>query len=126
MVDPTPDSFPSDPTYGFPFEPYSIQLDLMNHLYEALTKGKCTVIESPTGTVSLDRPLLCDSVITADTDSSEIGKITITHLVDAHVSRGPEIAGSDRARFCDSLVRDVQGRTRLGCRTRDQDKVGRP
>ena len=44
-------SFPSDPTYGFPFEPYSIQLDLMNHLYESLSSGKCTVIESPTGTV---------------------------------------------------------------------------
>ncbi|GAA5960705.1 hypothetical protein JCM3765_007297 [Sporobolomyces pararoseus] len=43
-------SFPSDPTYGFPFEPYSIQLDLMNHLYEALSSGRCTVIESPTGT----------------------------------------------------------------------------
>ncbi|GAA5980280.1 hypothetical protein JCM5350_000898 [Sporobolomyces pararoseus] len=43
-------SFPSDPTYGFPFEPYSIQLDLMNHLYESLSSGKCTVIESPTGT----------------------------------------------------------------------------
>ncbi|GAA5916746.1 DNA helicase [Sporobolomyces salmoneus] len=46
----SPTSFPSDPTYGFPFEPYSIQLDLMNHLYEALSSGKCTVIESPTGT----------------------------------------------------------------------------
>ncbi|GAA6010780.1 hypothetical protein JCM11491_002942 [Sporobolomyces phaffii] len=43
-------SFPSDPTYGFPFEPYSIQLDLMNHLYDALSSRQCTVIESPTGT----------------------------------------------------------------------------
>ncbi|GJN89219.1 hypothetical protein Rhopal_002198-T1 [Rhodotorula paludigena] len=41
---------PSDPTYGFPFEPYSIQQDLMTHLYGALTKGEVTVIESPTGT----------------------------------------------------------------------------
>ncbi|GAA5887482.1 hypothetical protein JCM16303_003432 [Sporobolomyces ruberrimus] len=45
-----PPSFPSDPTYNFPFTPYSIQLDLMNHLYDSILKGKCTVIESPTGT----------------------------------------------------------------------------
>ncbi|GAA5928913.1 DNA helicase [Sporobolomyces koalae] len=41
---------PSDPTFGFPFEPYSIQLDLMKHLYDSISHGKCTVIESPTGT----------------------------------------------------------------------------
>jgi len=42
---------PSDPTYGFPFEPYDIQQQLMDHLYQSLAQGKCTVIESPTGTV---------------------------------------------------------------------------
>lgn len=54
---------PSDPTYGFPFEPYSIQQDLMTHLYGALAKGEVTVIESPTGTV---RPLPSRSWRAAD------------------------------------------------------------
>ncbi|GAA6048272.1 hypothetical protein JCM3770_006514 [Rhodotorula araucariae] len=41
---------PSDPSYGFPFTPYSIQKDLMDHLYRAMAAGEVTVIESPTGT----------------------------------------------------------------------------
>ncbi|GAA6027355.1 hypothetical protein JCM8097_002622 [Rhodosporidiobolus ruineniae] len=41
---------PSDPTYGFPFSPYSIQKDLMDHLFAVMAKGEVTVIESPTGT----------------------------------------------------------------------------
>ncbi|ORY92941.1 helicase C-terminal domain-domain-containing protein [Leucosporidium creatinivorum] len=41
---------PSDPTFGFPFTPYSIQRDLMQHLYSALARGQVTVVESPTGT----------------------------------------------------------------------------
>lgn len=43
---------PSDPTFGFPFQPYSIQQDLMSHLYGALAAGQISVVESPTGTVS--------------------------------------------------------------------------
>ncbi|GAA5901538.1 hypothetical protein JCM6882_006307 [Rhodosporidiobolus microsporus] len=41
---------PSDPSYGFPFVPYEIQQQLMDHLYRAMAAGQCTVIESPTGT----------------------------------------------------------------------------
>lgn len=44
---------PRDPTFGFPFEPYTIQQDLMSHLYSALAAGQVTVVESPTGTVRL-------------------------------------------------------------------------
>ncbi|GAA5891317.1 hypothetical protein JCM5296_006897 [Sporobolomyces johnsonii] len=41
---------PSDPSYGFPFQPYDIQQQLMDHVYAALSAGRCTVVESPTGT----------------------------------------------------------------------------
>ncbi|RDY04748.1 ATP-dependent DNA helicase DDX11, partial [Mucuna pruriens] len=35
---------------GFPFEPYSIQIDFMNSLYESLNRGGVSMLESPTGT----------------------------------------------------------------------------
>ncbi|KAL8250153.1 hypothetical protein R6Q59_033846 [Mikania micrantha] len=35
---------------GFPFEPYSIQIDFMNALYDSLDKGGIAMLESPTGT----------------------------------------------------------------------------
>jgi hypothetical protein len=45
----TPDSFPA-----FPYNPpYSIQVDLMRHLYAAIEHRKVTIIESPTGTVNI-------------------------------------------------------------------------
>ncbi|CAG7895106.1 unnamed protein product [Brassica rapa] len=35
---------------GFPYEPYSIQIDFMNALYRFLDKGGVSMLESPTGT----------------------------------------------------------------------------
>ncbi|KAH0749457.1 hypothetical protein KY290_028689 [Solanum tuberosum] len=35
---------------AFPYEPYSIQLDFMNALYQSLNKGGVAMLESPTGT----------------------------------------------------------------------------
>ncbi|KAJ9568323.1 hypothetical protein OSB04_004289 [Centaurea solstitialis] len=35
---------------GFPFKPYSIQVDFMNALYDSLDKGGIAMLESPTGT----------------------------------------------------------------------------
>lgn len=44
----TPDGFPA-----FPYDtPYSIQTELMRHLYEAIENRAVTIVESPTGTVS--------------------------------------------------------------------------
>lgn len=43
MVDPE--------SFGFPFEPYSIQKDFMKELYKVLSDGKIGIFESPTGTV---------------------------------------------------------------------------
>lgn len=37
----------------FPFSPYEIQQQLMQHLYTSIEEGKTTVIESPTGTVQI-------------------------------------------------------------------------
>ncbi|KAI9252292.1 helicase C-terminal domain-containing protein [Phascolomyces articulosus] len=39
-----------DRDYGFPFQPYSIQNEFMNSLYDTLSKGKIGIFESPTGT----------------------------------------------------------------------------
>ncbi|CAG9326579.1 unnamed protein product [Blepharisma stoltei] len=36
--------------FAFPFEPYSIQLDFMNRLYDTLDTCKAGIFESPTGT----------------------------------------------------------------------------
>ncbi|KAM0752291.1 DNA repair helicase [Meredithblackwellia eburnea MCA 4105] len=36
--------------FSFPFTPYSIQLDLMRHVYNAIESNKVAVVESPTGT----------------------------------------------------------------------------
>ncbi|KAF5739144.1 hypothetical protein HS088_TW12G00344 [Tripterygium wilfordii] len=35
---------------GFPYKPYSIQVDFMNALYQSLDKGGVSMLESPTGT----------------------------------------------------------------------------
>ena len=40
-------------SFGFPFEPYSIQKDFMTELYKVLSDGKIGIFESPTGTVSV-------------------------------------------------------------------------
>ena len=54
LILPTPESFPT-----FPFEtPYSIQVDLMRHLYSAIERRQIAIAESPTGTVSSQSPLL--------------------------------------------------------------------
>lgn len=38
---------------GFPYEPYSIQIDFMNALYRFLDKGGVSLLESPTGIYTL-------------------------------------------------------------------------
>lgn len=38
---------------AFPFKPYSIQIDFMNALYQSLNQGGISMLESPTGTISL-------------------------------------------------------------------------
>eukprot|EP00667_Euglena_gracilis_P033985 EG_transcript_57303 len=43
----TPDGLPAFP---FPFQPYTIQQDLMAQLYRTLSLGNVGVFESPTGT----------------------------------------------------------------------------
>lgn len=49
---PVPNEFPS-----FPFNPpYEIQVELMKHLYASIEGRKVTIVESPTGTVSVSLP----------------------------------------------------------------------
>lgn len=40
--------------FGFPFTPYSIQVDLMKAVFRCIEDGKVGIFESPTGTVSLN------------------------------------------------------------------------
>ena len=37
--------------YKFPFQPYDIQYEFMNCLYQVIEEGKVGIFESPTGTV---------------------------------------------------------------------------
>ncbi|KAG2204615.1 hypothetical protein INT46_009724 [Mucor plumbeus] len=53
MVDPE--------SFGFPFEPYSIQKDFMKELYKVLSDGKIGIFESPTGT-GKSLSLICGSL----------------------------------------------------------------
>ncbi|KAG0743384.1 hypothetical protein G6F23_006062 [Rhizopus arrhizus] len=48
-------------SFGFPFEPYPIQKDFMNSLYNALSQEKIGIFESPTGT-GKSLSLICGSL----------------------------------------------------------------
>ncbi|KAL9546912.1 hypothetical protein MBANPS3_006436 [Mucor bainieri] len=48
-------------SFGFPFEPYSIQKDFMATLYKVLSDGKIGIFESPTGT-GKSLSLICGSL----------------------------------------------------------------
>ncbi|KAG1141260.1 hypothetical protein G6F37_008435 [Rhizopus arrhizus] len=48
-------------SFGFPFEPYSIQKDFMSSLYNALSQEKIGIFESPTGT-GKSLSLICGSL----------------------------------------------------------------
>lgn len=53
----TPSNFPA-----FPYDPpYSIQIDLMSHVYTSIEKRQVTIVESPTGT-GKTLSLLCSSL----------------------------------------------------------------
>ncbi|KAG1776173.1 helicase C-terminal domain-containing protein [Suillus placidus] len=57
LVLPTPSNFPA-----FPYDPpYSIQIDLMSHVYTSIEKRQVTIVESPTGT-GKTLSLLCSSL----------------------------------------------------------------
>lgn len=57
LILPTPTNFPA-----FPYDPpYSIQIDLMSHVYTSIEKRQVTIVESPTGT-GKTLSLLCSSL----------------------------------------------------------------
>ncbi|KAL4080644.1 DNA repair helicase [Scleroderma citrinum] len=57
LILPTPDQFPA-----FPYDPpYSIQTDLMRHVYSSIEKKHVSIVESPTGT-GKTLSLLCASL----------------------------------------------------------------
>ncbi|KAI8137325.1 ATP-dependent RNA helicase chl1 [Fennellomyces sp. T-0311] len=47
--------------FGFPYQPYTIQHDFMNALYDTLSQGKIGIFESPTGT-GKSLSLICGSL----------------------------------------------------------------
>ena len=66
---PTPSDFAA-----FPYpRPYDIQKDLMRCLYSAIEEGKVAIVESPTGTVSVEtassQPTKANSVSGKDAQS---------------------------------------------------------
>ncbi|PFH53881.1 hypothetical protein AMATHDRAFT_186475 [Amanita thiersii Skay4041] len=69
---PTPDHFPA-----FPYDPpYTIQVDLMRHLYRAIEEKKVAIVESPTGT-GKTLSLLCASMswLADEKDRAKKGKL---------------------------------------------------
>lgn len=89
---------PPKQSYGFPFVPYEIQQQLMDHLYRTAASGGVSVAESPTGTV---RPPSLSSSAPADL-FAEQGKSlsiicsTFTYLRDAKVLKRQNLETSIR------------------------------
>lgn len=48
--DGTKDTVINKRPFGFPFEPYQIQIELMQAIYDSAEQGKIAIMESPTGT----------------------------------------------------------------------------
>lgn len=44
------DNIPLPNDFSFPYQPYSIQNDLMKNIFECCEKGEVGILESPTGT----------------------------------------------------------------------------
>ena len=74
----TPDAFPA-----FPYDPpYSIQVDLMRHLYTSIEQKAVTIVESPTGTV-----IFSSQSFNIQTSSSlESGKNVISALCGSYLA----------------------------------------
>ena len=45
---------PAVKDFHHPYEPYDIQSELMNVIYQCIAEGKIGILESPTGTLLLD------------------------------------------------------------------------
>jgi len=79
LVLPTPERFSA-----FPYEPpYSIQIDLMKHVYSSIERRHVTIVESPTGTVraELDHGLPLQSLTfpTGKNSESPLLKLILAH-----------------------------------------------
>ncbi|KIJ59456.1 hypothetical protein HYDPIDRAFT_118436 [Hydnomerulius pinastri MD-312] len=73
LVLPTPEQFPA-----FPYDPpYSIQIDLMRHIYSSIERKHVTLVESPTGT-GKTLSLLCSSLswLTDERERARKGQIS--------------------------------------------------
>ncbi|KAE9103198.1 putative ATP-dependent RNA helicase DDX11-like protein 8 [Phytophthora fragariae] len=60
--------------FSFPYEPYSIQLDLMRQLWETLERGHCGIFESPTGT-GKSISLICGALTWLTKHTDELGLV---------------------------------------------------
>lgn len=60
--------------FSFPYEPYSIQLDLMRQLWETLERGHCGIFESPTGT-GKSISLICGALTWLTKHTDEFGLV---------------------------------------------------
>ncbi|SCV71178.1 BQ2448_2766 [Microbotryum intermedium] len=77
---------PSDPSFSFPYTAYSIQQELMQHLYASLARSQVTVIESPTGTVSAGKSLsLISASLTFLRDAKQHARTSLIESIQAQV-----------------------------------------
>lgn len=78
LVLPTPEQFSA-----FPYDPpYSIQTDLMKHVYSSIEQRHVTIVESPTGTVRTECDgSLSDSLTlpTGKNSESPLLKLVLAH-----------------------------------------------
>ena len=71
---------------AFPYEPYPIQQDFMQALYEAIDKGQIGLFESPTGSAAMGICALEDTVKVVARSSEHAGEM----LTRAHYVQGLE------------------------------------
>ncbi|THV04455.1 DNA repair helicase [Dendrothele bispora CBS 962.96] len=81
----TPNSFPA-----FPYTPpYSIQDDLMRHLYTVIEQRKVTIVESPTGT-GKTLSLLCASLTWLNDEKNRARKGRLDNMAGPSSSKEPQ------------------------------------
>ncbi|KAI8820477.1 putative ATP-dependent RNA helicase DDX11-like protein 8-like protein [Fimicolochytrium jonesii] len=77
--------------FNFPFTPWSIQKDFMNHLYDGLQNGKVLVMESPTGT-GKSLSLICGSLKWLKDHEERTEKERMQEIEDERAALGAPLA----------------------------------
>ncbi|KAL3673599.1 hypothetical protein V7S43_001300 [Phytophthora oleae] len=95
--------------FSFPYEPYSIQLDLMRQIWETLEHGHCGIFESPTGT-GKSISLICGTLTWLTHHTDEFGLLQGTAKANTTVTRAAETKKSAEPSWLDDFEQKTADR----------------